>query len=69
MQLDDEPEIRVSRDKGAPGERAGTPGTPAAAELDRYCPVCGGMVVQEKCKVVCRSENCLHRVIDTCSEF
>lgn len=66
MQLDDEPELRISRDKGAPRERASHP---AAAELDRYCPVCGGEVVQEKCKVVCRSESCLHRVIYTCSEF
>jgi hypothetical protein len=66
MQLDDEPEVRISRNKGVSRERAGSP---VRDELDRYCPVCGGEVVQEKCKVVCRSESCLHRVIYTCSEF
>ena len=33
------------------------------------CPACGATVVQEKCKVVCRSECCVYRIIFTCSEF
>jgi len=33
------------------------------------CPVCGKPAVQEKCKVVCRSETCRGRVIMNCSEF
>lgn len=33
------------------------------------CPVCGSELIQEKCKVVCRSEQCLYRLIYNCSEF
>ena len=33
------------------------------------CPVCGAVAVQEKCKVICRSESCRGRVILNCSEF
>ena len=33
------------------------------------CPLCGAVVVQEKCKVVCRSEICRGRVVLNCSEF
>ncbi len=33
------------------------------------CPVCGAAVVQEKCKLICRSEICLGRVVMNCSEF
>jgi hypothetical protein len=33
------------------------------------CPVCGSLVVQEKCKLVCRSEICRGRVVMNCSEF
>jgi len=33
------------------------------------CPVCGEKLVQEKCKVVCRSEKCIYRIIYNCSEF
>lgn len=33
------------------------------------CPVCGAPLIQEKCKVVCRSEKCLYRIIYNCSEF
>ena len=36
---------------------------------DRYCPVCREPVVQEKCKVVCRSQRCTYRIIYTCAEF
>ena len=33
------------------------------------CPVCGAVAVQEKCKVICRSEICRGRVVLNCSEF
>jgi hypothetical protein len=33
------------------------------------CPVCGAKTVQEKCKVICRSETCRGRVIMNCAEF
>lgn len=33
------------------------------------CPVCGAPLVQEKCKVVCRSERCVYRIVFNCSEF
>jgi hypothetical protein len=33
------------------------------------CPVCGGVAVQEKCKMICRSDICRGRVVYNCSEF
>ncbi len=33
------------------------------------CPVCGEKLIQEKCKVVCRSKICVYRIIYNCSEF
>ncbi len=33
------------------------------------CPVCGAKCVQEKCKIVCVSDTCVHRVVMNCSEF
>jgi hypothetical protein len=33
------------------------------------CPLCGSVTVQEKCKVICRSEVCRGRVVLNCSEF
>ena len=33
------------------------------------CPVCGAVGVQEKCKVICRSEICRGRIVMNCSEF
>ena len=33
------------------------------------CPVCGAVAVQEKCKVICRSDVCRGRVVMNCSEF
>jgi len=33
------------------------------------CPICGAVAVQEKCKIVCRSEICRGRVVMNCSEF
>ena len=36
---------------------------------DQHCPVCGAVLLQEKCKVVCRSPQCTYRIIFNCSEF
>jgi len=33
------------------------------------CPVCGAELIQEKCKVVCKSKICIYRIIYNCSEF
>lgn len=33
------------------------------------CPVCGGATVQEKCKVICKSDLCRGRVVYNCAEF
>ena len=33
------------------------------------CPVCGATTVQEKCKIICKSEVCRGRVIMNCAEF
>lgn len=38
-------------------------------DLDSVCPACGSEVQQQKCKVVCRSEQCVYRIIYNCSEF
>jgi hypothetical protein len=40
-----------------------------ARPVDAVCPVCGGSLVSEKCKVVCRSERCRYRIVLTCAEF
>jgi hypothetical protein len=36
---------------------------------DHHCPVCGATLLQEKCKVVCRSPRCVYRIIFNCAEF
>ncbi len=36
---------------------------------DSVCPVCGSILTQEKCKVVCRSAVCGYRIVFNCSEF
>jgi hypothetical protein len=33
------------------------------------CPVCGAATVQEKCKVICKSDRCRGRVVYNCAEF
>lgn len=37
--------------------------------VDDTCPVCGAPLSHEKCKVLCRSERCVYRIIFNCSEF
>jgi hypothetical protein len=48
--------------------------TPPAMEepegsADSVCPVCGGPLISEKCKVICRSERCRYRIVFNCAEF
>jgi hypothetical protein len=33
------------------------------------CPVCGAATVQEKCKIICKSDLCRGRIIYNCAEF
>jgi hypothetical protein len=33
------------------------------------CPVCGASTIQEKCKVICKSDLCRGRVVYNCAEF
>lgn len=42
---------------------------PVQNEAAVACPVCGAATVQEKCKVICRSDICRGRVVLNCSEF
>jgi hypothetical protein len=42
---------------------------PVQNEETITCPVCGAAVVQEKCKLICRSDLCRGRVVMNCSEF
>jgi hypothetical protein len=41
----------------------------SAGGLAIICPVCGAATVQEKCKVICKSDLCRGRVIMNCAEF
>lgn len=36
---------------------------------DQHCPVCGAVLLHEKCKVVCRSPRCVYRIVFNCAEF
>jgi GNAT superfamily N-acetyltransferase len=42
---------------------------PLSSSSTIVCPVCGAATVQEKCKVICRSDTCRGRVIYNCAEF
>jgi hypothetical protein len=33
------------------------------------CPVCGGPLISEKCRVVCRSERCRYRIVFNCADL
>ena len=54
-------------------EPAPSPASTDAAKSDvspdSVCPVCGGPLISEKCKVVCRSERCRYRIVFNCAEF
>lgn len=43
--------------------------TESERSSDSVCPVCGGPLISEKCKVVCRSERCRYRIVFNCAEF
>ena len=38
-------------------------------ESSLYCPACHAELEQQKCKVICRSEQCIYRIVYNCSEF
>jgi predicted RNA-binding Zn-ribbon protein involved in translation (DUF1610 family) len=38
-------------------------------ESKTVCPVCGAELVQERCKLVCRSQQCVYRIVYNCAEF
>ena len=42
---------------------------PQDGNPDSVCPVCGGPLISEKCKVICRSERCRYRIVFNCAEF
>jgi GNAT superfamily N-acetyltransferase len=42
---------------------------PVSSSTAIICPVCGAATVQEKCKVICKSNLCRGRVIYNCAEF
>jgi hypothetical protein len=50
-------------------EREPTEAIETERHADAVCPVCGGPLIAEKCKVVCRSERCRYRIVMTCAEF
>jgi hypothetical protein len=51
-------------------ENAGSAGDSAAADPSAIiCPICGGPTVQEKCKIICKSDICRGRVVMNCGEF
>lgn len=41
----------------------------AGDEASLVCPVCGANLIHEKCKLVCRSEICVYRIVFNCAEF
>jgi hypothetical protein len=55
----DQSSERIEREEGRTDE----------SENKVVCPICGAAAVQEKCKLVCRSEICRGRVVMNCSEF
>jgi GNAT superfamily N-acetyltransferase len=42
---------------------------PLSSSAAIVCPVCGAATVQEKCKVICKSDLCRGRVVYNCAEF
>ncbi len=57
----------MDHDSPSPQETSHEPKT--ESQSDNHCPVCGATLIQEKCKVVCRSPQCTYRIIFNCSEF
>ena len=69
----DSPQSPASRNVSIPADDSAKPKidppSPGLGRAGIVCPVCGATVVQEKCKIICRSETCRGRVIMNCSEF
>ena len=65
-----QPEILTAGMSKSDFEDAASIGDSAAADPSAIiCPVCGGATVQEKCKVICKSDTCRGRVVMNCGEF
>lgn len=41
----------------------------ARPEMPALCPICGAPLISEKCKLICRSETCVYRIVFNCAEF
>jgi hypothetical protein len=67
----DEEEILSMEESPKTELEPGHDSTPPVAEESSaiVCPVCGAKAIQEKCKVICRSETCRGRIIMNCAEF
>jgi len=65
----------MANEEGETESAKSQPADPLGARLSRedtasiVCPVCGATAVQEKCKILCKSEVCRGRVIMNCAEF
>jgi len=59
----------MSDDPAGESESAHSAGDPGPVNPDSICPVCGGPLISEKCKVICRSERCRYRIVFNCAEF
>lgn len=53
----------------AASEKPADPVKADAKDHSIRCPVCGATTVQEKCKVICKSDLCRGRVVYNCAEF
>jgi hypothetical protein len=60
---------RPAEPSSLPTSFAESPVSKANPSQAIICPVCGAIAVQEKCKIICRSETCRGRVVMNCSEF
>jgi uncharacterized Zn finger protein (UPF0148 family) len=61
--------MKMDRDEISPPPPANAGETQTETQPDSHCPVCGAALLQEKCKVVCRSPRCTYRIVFNCSEF
>jgi hypothetical protein len=59
----------MSSNSGSTSDEAKAPRAEEPRDPDSVCPVCGGPLISEKCKVICRSERCGYRIVFNCAEF